>query len=143
MLVRFGLTGAQRRGDVPGNLLALSLGMLGGHAADITGTCQIGHRRAVAAGVNIPGTWHLAPGTWHLAPGTDMNSSTTSRPRLVPRSRPSTSGSGRTPTHQTRDQVGPCSPVDKTTRPRLASVTDWPVRTSMPRLRRDAVGGNR
>lgn len=40
------------------------------------------------------------------AAGTDMNSSTTGRPRLVSRPRPSTSGSGRTPTHRIRDRVG-------------------------------------
>lgn len=36
------------------------------------------------------------------AAGTDMNSSTTGRPRFASRPRPSTSGSGRTPTHQIR-----------------------------------------
>src|ERR1700728_2690440 len=65
-------------------------------------------------------------------PGTAMYSSTCSRPRLVARCRPSTSGSGRTPTHQISDRVATVTPVVSFTYPSPASAIDSLVRTSTP-----------
>ena len=52
------LPGSEGGGDVPGDLLALALGVLGGHAADLARAGQVGHRRAVPAGVDVPGAGH-------------------------------------------------------------------------------------
>ena len=78
-------------------------------------------------------------------PGTRMNSSTTTRPFSVCSPRLSTSGSGRTPTHQTSVRVATSSPVVSRTPSCPASSTDTPIRTSTPRSRstRSAVADRR
>ena len=58
VLVGRRLTGAEGGGDVPGDQLALPLGVLGGHAADLAGAGQVGDRRAVPAGVDVRGAGH-------------------------------------------------------------------------------------
>lgn len=67
-------------------------------------------------------------------PGTPRNSSTVSRPRSVPSPRSATSGSGRTPTHQMSERVGTYSPSLSRTPSAVASLTEVPIRTSIPRL---------
>jgi hypothetical protein len=58
VLVGLRLPGSEGGGDVPGDLLALALGMLGGHAADLAWAGQVGYRGAVPAGVDVRGAGH-------------------------------------------------------------------------------------
>ncbi len=59
VLVGLGRAGAERGGDVPRHQFALPLGVLRGHAAHLAGPGQVGHRGAVAAGVDVRGVGHL------------------------------------------------------------------------------------
>ena len=68
-------------------------------------------------------------------PGTVRYSSTTSRPCSVRRPSSATNGSGRTPTHQARVQVGTYPPSVRRTPSAVASATEVPIRTSTPRRR--------
>jgi hypothetical protein len=85
-----------------------ALATLGGYLlsawAGLFGFTEVRTTAGIAVGVIEVAAWP-DNGVHHAAAGigTDMNSSTTSRPRLVSRSKPVTSGSARTPTHQMRE----------------------------------------
>ncbi len=88
------------------------------------GPGQVGHRRAVPAGVDVLGSGH----------GHEL---VNDQPAPVGRQiQAADQRVGADPTHQIRERVGTCSPVDSWTGSSRGPATDWPVRTSTPRRRR-------
>ena len=103
VLVWLRLPDAKGGGDIPGHLLALPLGVLGGHAGDLAWAGQIGHCRAVPAGVDVrvAGYRHELVNYQPSAAGIEVQAA--DQPV------------GADPTHQISDWVGAFSPVDSCT----------------------------